>query len=95
VLDVTEGTAGGYKSYLVLVGGGLWTIKFESGVQRVPVPATEQMGRVHTSAASVVVMPDRKMAIEINPADLEYQTARSVAREVKMLIRLKLRFSNP
>jgi len=45
-------------------------------VQR--VPATEQMGRVHTSAASVVVMPEvEDVAIDINPADLEYQTARS------------------
>jgi peptide chain release factor 1 len=45
-------------------------------VQR--VPATEQMGRVHTSAASVVVLPEvEDVAVEINPADLEVQTARS------------------
>ncbi|MEP6735326.1 MAG: peptide chain release factor 1 [Chryseolinea sp.] len=81
VLDVTEGTAGGYKEVICSVGGesvyGL--LKFESGVHRVQrVPATEQMGRVHTSAASVVVMPEvEDVSIEINPADLEYQTARS------------------
>ena len=78
VLDVTEGTAGGYKEVICSVSGeGVYgLLKFESGVHRVQrVPATEQMGRVHTSAASVVVMPD--VAIEINPADLEYQTARS------------------
>lgn len=81
VLDVTEGTAGGYKEVICGVSGesvyGL--LKFESGVHRVQrVPATEQMGRVHTSAASVVVMPEvEDVSIEINPADLEYQTARS------------------
>src|SRR5688572_16930652 len=81
VLDVTEGTAGGYKEVICSIAGeavyGL--LKFESGVHRVQrVPATEQMGRVHTSAASVVVMPEvEDVAIEINPADLEYQTARS------------------
>ena len=81
VLDVTEGTAGGYKEVICSISGeavyGL--LKFESGVHRVQrVPATEQMGRVHTSAASVVVMPEvEDVSIEINPADLEYQTARS------------------
>ncbi|HEX6224412.1 MAG TPA: peptide chain release factor 1 [Chryseolinea sp.] len=81
VLDVTEGTAGGYKEVICSVAGeGVYgLLKFESGVHRVQrVPATEQMGRVHTSAASVVVMPEvEDVAIEINPADLEYQTARS------------------
>src|SRR6478736_8623246 len=81
VLDVTEGTAGGYKEVICSVSGesvyGL--LKFESGVHRVQrVPATEQMGRVHTSAASVVVLPEvEDVSIEINPADLEVQTARS------------------
>jgi peptide chain release factor 1 len=81
VLDVTEGTAGGYKEVICSVSGeGVYgLLKFESGIHRVQrVPATEQMGRVHTSAASVVVMPEvEDVAIEINPADLEYQTARS------------------
>jgi peptide chain release factor 1 len=81
VLDVTEGTAGGYKEVICSVSGegAYGLLKFESGVHRVQrVPATEQMGRVHTSAASVVVMPEvEDVAIDINPADLEYQTARS------------------
>lgn len=81
VLDLTEGTAGGYKEVISSVSGdgayGLF--KFESGVHRVQrVPETEQQGRVHTSAASVVVLPEvEDIAIEINPADLEFQTARS------------------
>lgn len=81
VLDVTEGTAGGYKEVICSVSGegAYGLLKFESGVHRVQrVPATEQMGRVHTSAASVVVMPEvEDVAIDISPADLEYQTARS------------------
>lgn len=81
VVDVTEGTAGGYKEVISSVTGegAYGLLKFESGVHRVQrVPATEQMGRVHTSAASVVVLPEvEDVAIEINPADLEVQTARS------------------
>jgi peptide chain release factor 1 len=81
VMDVTEGTAGGYKEVISSVTGeGVYgLLKFESGVHRVQrVPATEQMGRVHTSAASVVVLPEvEDVAIEINPADIEVQTARS------------------
>jgi peptide chain release factor 1 len=81
VMDVTEGTAGGYKEVICSVSGeGVYgLLKFESGVHRVQrVPATEQMGRVHTSAASVVVLPEvEDVSIEINPADIEVQTARS------------------
>ncbi len=81
VMDVTEGTAGGYKEVISSVtgDGAYGLLKFESGVHRVQrVPETEQMGRVHTSAASVVVLPEvEDVAIEINPADLEVQTARS------------------
>lgn len=81
VMDVTEGTAGGYKEVISTVeGDGAFGIfKYESGVHRVQrVPETEQQGRVHTSAASVVVLPEaEEVDVEINPADLEYQTARS------------------
>jgi peptide chain release factor 1 len=81
VMDVTEGTAGGYKEVISTVtgDGAYGLLKFESGVHRVQrVPATEQMGRVHTSAASVVVLPEvEDVAVEINPADIEVQTARS------------------
>ncbi|QOI96870.1 MAG: peptide chain release factor 1 [Flammeovirgaceae bacterium] len=81
VIDFTEGTAGGYKEIICSVGGdnAYGLLKFESGVHRVQrVPATEQQGRVHTSAASVVVLPEvEDVNIEINPADIEVQTARS------------------
>lgn len=82
VLDVTEGTAGGYKEVISSVqgDGAYGLLKFESGVHRVQrVPATEQMGRVHTSAASVVALPevDEVGDVVINPADIEIQTARS------------------
>ncbi|MBX2968848.1 MAG: peptide chain release factor 1 [Cyclobacteriaceae bacterium] len=80
-VDFTEGTAGGYKEIVCSVSGdnAYGKLKFESGVHRVQrVPATEQQGRVHTSAASVVVMPEvEDVSIEINPADIEVQTARS------------------
>jgi peptide chain release factor 1 len=81
VMDVTEGAAGGYKEVISEVEGesvyGIF--KYESGVHRVQrVPETEQQGRVHTSAASVIVLPEaEEVDIEINPADLEFQTARS------------------
>lgn len=81
VLDVTEGTAGGYKEVISSIegDGAYGLLKYESGVHRVQrVPETEQQGRVHTSAASVVVLPEAEAVdVEINPADLEYQTARS------------------
>jgi peptide chain release factor 1 len=81
VMDVTEGAAGGYKEVISEIQGesvyGIF--KYESGVHRVQrVPETEQQGRVHTSAASVIVLPEaEEVDIEINPADLEFQTARS------------------
>jgi peptide chain release factor 1 len=81
VMDVTEGTAGGYKEVICEVQGesAFGIFKYESGVHRVQrVPATEQQGRVHTSAASVVVLPEaEEVDVELNPADLEFQTARS------------------
>jgi peptide chain release factor 1 len=81
VMDVTEGTAGGYKEVICEIEGenAYGTFKYESGVHRVQrVPATEQQGRVHTSAASVVVLPEaEEVDVELNPADLEFQTARS------------------
>jgi len=77
----TEGTSGGYKEIIFTVEGeGVYGIlKYESGVHRVQrVPATETQGRVHTSAATVAVLPEaEEVDVEINPADLEWQTARS------------------
>ncbi len=81
VIDVTEGTAGGYKEVIVAVSGDdvYGTMKYESGVHRVQrVPATETQGRVHTSAASVAVLPEvEDVDVEINPADVDMQTSRS------------------
>ena len=81
VVDVTEGTAGGYKEVISSIEGeGAYGIfKYESGVHRVQrVPATETQGRVHTSAASVIVLPEaEEVDVEINPADIEVITSRS------------------
>ncbi|HNR48677.1 MAG TPA: peptide chain release factor 1 [Bacteroidia bacterium] len=81
VVDENEGTAGGYKEIIFEVTGDdvYGTLKYESGVHRVQrVPDTETMGRVHTSAATVVVLPEADdVDVVINPADLEFQTARS------------------
>ncbi|MFV0469000.1 MAG: peptide chain release factor 1 [Dysgonomonas sp.] len=77
----TEGTSGGFKEIIFTVTGeGVYGIlKYESGVHRVQrVPATETQGRVHTSAATVAVLPEaEEVDVEINPADIEMQTARS------------------
>lgn len=81
VLSENEGTVGGYKEVqLEVVGDEVYGIlKFESGVHRVQrVPATEASGRVHTSAATVAVMPEaEEVDVEVNPADVKMETARS------------------
>jgi peptide chain release factor 1 len=81
ILDSNEGTSGGYKEIIFKVTheGAYGILKFESGVHRVQrVPATETQGRVHTSAATVAVLPEAEAVdVEINPADIELQTARS------------------
>lgn len=81
ILNATEGGIKGYKELVMEVSGDavFGTMKFESGVHRVQrVPETESQGRVHTSAITVAVLPEaEEVDIEINPADLEYQTARS------------------
>ncbi|MBV7441038.1 peptide chain release factor 1 [Weeksellaceae bacterium TAE3-ERU29] len=81
VLNANEGSVKGYKELVLEVSGDAvyGTMKFESGVHRVQrVPETESQGRVHTSAITVAVLPEaEEVDIEINPADLEYQTARS------------------
>lgn len=81
LIDFTEGTAGGYKEIVVEVSGEevYGTLKYESGVHRVQrVPDTETQGRVHTSAATVVVLPEaEEVDVQINPADIDMQTARS------------------
>ncbi len=82
LVDYNEGNTGGYKEIVMEVKGekAYGVLKYESGVHRVQrVPATETQGRIHTSAATVVVLPeaDEFDSVDINPADLEYQTARS------------------
>ncbi|TAF63582.1 MAG: peptide chain release factor 1 [Cytophagales bacterium] len=81
VLDVTEGTSGGYKEVICSIAGEdvYGMLKYESGVHRVQrVPETETQGRVHTSAASVIVLPEaEEVDVEINPGDIELQTSRS------------------
>lgn len=81
LVDATEGTAGGYKEIILKVSGAevYGTLKYEAGVHRVQrVPETETQGRVHTSAATVAVLPEaEEVDVHINPADLEFQTARS------------------
>ncbi|MFO7879489.1 MAG: peptide chain release factor 1 [Bacteroidales bacterium] len=75
VTRITEGTQGGYKEIVASVSGeGVYGIlKYESGVHRVQrVPQTETQGRVHTSAASVAVLPEaEEVDIKINPADIK------------------------
>src|SRR5574344_2963032 len=81
ISSFSEGAAGGYKEIVANITGEnvYGTMKYESGVHRVQrVPVTETQGRVHTSASTVAVLPEaEEVDVEINPADLEYQTARS------------------
>lgn len=81
IMSESEGTAGGYKEVILEVSGEkvYGTMKYESGVHRVQrVPKTESQGRIHTSAASVAVLPEaEEVDIEINPADLRIDTFRA------------------
>ena len=81
ILSETEGTVGGYKEVQVEVMGEdvYGTLKFESGVHRVQrVPDTEASGRVHTSAATVAVMPEaEEVDVEVKDSDVKMETARS------------------
>lgn len=74
ITSYTEGTVGGYKEVVLsMTGNGVYGImKYESGVHRVQrVPQTETQGRVHTSAASVAVLPEAdEVDIKLNPADI-------------------------
>jgi peptide chain release factor 1 len=81
ILSESEGTVGGYKEVQVeVVGEEVYgTLKFESGVHRVQrVPDTETSGRVHTSAATVAVMPEaEEVDFELKESDVKMETARS------------------
>ena len=81
VESISEGEAGGYKEIIAsITGDGVFgRMKFESGVHRVQrVPDTEAQGRIHTSAATVAVLPEvEDVEIEINDADIRIDTYRS------------------
>ncbi len=81
ILSASEGTSGGYKEIIAEIAGrGVFArLKFESGTHRVQrVPETETQGRVHTSAATVAVLPEaEEVDVEINEADLKIDTMRA------------------
>ncbi|MEZ4756413.1 MAG: peptide chain release factor 1 [Flavobacteriales bacterium] len=81
VVDVSEGSVGGYKEVILnIIGEGAYgTLKFEAGVHRVQrVPATEAQGRIHTSAATVNVLPEAEETdVELKESDVKMETARS------------------
>lgn len=81
IVEVNEGTAGGYNKIVLEVSGDnvYGQLKFESGAHRVQrVPKTESQGRVHTSAATVVVMPKLELEdVDIRKEDLKVDTFRS------------------
>ena len=82
IASLSETELGGVKECsAVIEGEGAWSrLKFESGVHRVQrVPETESSGRIHTSAATVAVLPEMEPAVdvELNPADIEMQVYRA------------------
>ena len=84
VIDATESDLGGYKDATVAVrakgGDGAWSrLKYEGGVHRVQrVPVTESQGRIHTSAAGVLVLPEAEdVDVTVDPNDLRIDVYRS------------------
>ena len=81
LVDYNEGTSGGYKEIIFEVSGAevYGTLKFEAGVHRVQrVPQTETQGRVHTSAASVIVLPEaEEFDVELNMQDVRIERTTS------------------
>jgi len=81
IMEEMEGTSGGFSkiSFTVDVPGSYGVLKYESGVHRVQrVPQTESQGRVHTSAATVVVMPEAdEVDVQLKDSDVELHTSRS------------------
>ena len=81
VIDFSESEKGGYKEIIFELSGegAFGSMKFESGVHRVQrVPETETQGRIHTSAATVAILPQAEdVDVEINPADIEMDTFRA------------------
>jgi len=81
ILSSSDGTLGGLKEIIFLVSGkdAYGALRYESGVHRVQrVPVTESSGRIHTSAASVAVLPEaEEVDVEIDPGDLKIDVFRS------------------
>lgn len=101
----TEGAAGGFKEVVFSVTGDnvYGTLKYESGVHRVQrVPVTETQGRVHTSAASVAVLPEAEpFDVHINEGEIKWDTFRSSGaggqnvNKVNSGVRLRYMWTNP
>ena len=105
VSSCTEGAAGGFKEIVMSIKGDnvYGTLKYESGVHRVQrVPATETQGRVHTSAASVAVLPEAEpFDVHINEGEIKWDTFRSGGaggqnvNKVNSGVRLRYMWTNP